>query len=290
MYINYGWKVQIYALIGWSILLCIVLCFMSEGPRFHVFRKRYDKATAQFHRIAKMNKRGKNIPLNMSLVVPGKEDDTPQHNFLDVFKHKSTRYAFLLLVPMSFVCHLVYFGIAMDMTNLGGNMQLNCILAGVFEIVAYLSSMVLIDTRLGRKWTMLGYTFIASLGFGLQLTFYYLDYDNTYLIAGLVILKKLGISGTFNVQELLTQECFPSEIRSSVMGVVILIGSIGSLVAPMIVQVIPEYVAIIFTVFCVFATILCLLCPETKGKILSDVFTDTLIQTKTIMSTFMFAK
>ena len=251
-----------YFIIGWYTLGLIILLLMGEGPRFLLIQKKEQKAIEFFRKIAKYNRKG--FPSKVKISIQGAETGKKQKGFWDIFRYKAPRWRFLLLCPQLLTAQFVYFAIGLAMANLGGNIQINTILGGVFESLGYFSTSILVNTRLfGRKYTLLIFYIFASLGFVMQIILSAVDAPQ-YTIIIMVILRKFGISGAINVLFLFASELFASEVRSSVMSVLNVMGGIGSLLAPMIVELSSsDY---IFAGFCIVTTIAVLPFPETRGK------------------------
>ena len=292
MYVDYAWKTHMQITILWYILWGVALLFMTDGPRYYIFRGKYKEAMEQFRSIAYWNGQGSVFPCGegVELVVSGgghahthtqthahiyahKTSETPtQHSFWEIFKHKSTREAFLLICPVIIANILVFYGIVMDMPRMGGSMQLNTIMAGVFEIVADIVSIYMAQMpAFGRKYTQFIFLLLAGSGFGLEILFGGYFGESTLFIVVVIVIRKFGISGSFNILGIFLGELFPSEVRSSVMGATVIIGSLGCLIAPMIVQ-ISSYTTLIFATICFIAAYFSLHFTETRGKIVPDMF------------------
>ena len=125
----------------------------------------------------------------------------------------------------------------MGIAKLGGNIQLNTII-GIFELFAYLAISYLVNTKIfGRKYSLLACNILASVGFTLQIIFEALDFPE-FIFLILVGVCKFGIGGSIYVCMLYSSGLFATEIRSSVMSVLHIIGAMGSVISAMIVQVV----------------------------------------------------
>ena len=271
MLIHYSWHTHIYISILWYIFWALSLLYMQEGPRYHIFKGQFSHAIRQFHNIANWNGYIYSSPFpNNAYLRQLSDHKHQQHSFCYIFRHKSTSSSFILLSPLAIVNDFVFYGIAMDMPKLKGSIQLNAVMAGLFEIIGVLASVYLARTStFGRKWTIFTFFLIAGSGFGLDLILDSYIYQSTTVI--FIIIRKFGISGSFNVLRLLIGELFPSEIRSSVLGALVVVGGIGSFSAPMIVQ-LTSNSHYIFTFACFLAAALATFITETRGKTVPDVF------------------
>ena len=273
MYLNYGWRIQMYALVGWYFFcMLLLLIFISEGPRYLVIKKNNEKKIIQeFKKIAKCNGKEEIFPQNVQLST-GDQTDRKQMTFWAMFKFKTPRNRFLLMCPQFFITICVYYGVSLGMAKVGGSIELNTLLGGIFEMIAYISSSYFVNTKLfGRKYTLLTFYILAGLGFIFQIILEAVG-SPEYCITIMVILRKFGISGCFMLIILFSSELFSSEVRSSAMGALHAIGGIGGIFAPMIVDIVPhsEY---FFAGGCVIASLLLLPLPETRGKVLEDIMT-----------------
>ena len=214
-YISYSWRIQIYAMIAWYLLcLLILLICIDEGPRYLLIKKNNEQKVLQkFRSIAKYNGKDSeevfppNIELTTSLSIRKKKQ-----TLLDVFKHTSPRNRFLLMCPQFFITVCVYYGVSLGMAKVGGSIQLNSLLGGIFEALAYISCAFLVNTKLfGRKYTLLALYSLAAFGFIMQIIFEAL-HTHEYFITIMVIIRKFGISGCFLLVILFSSELFASEI------------------------------------------------------------------------------
>ena len=269
MYFHYSWRIQMYAVIGWFSIALLLLLSMKEGPRFLVIRGKHQEAAKYIQRIAKFNGRTQ-FPKYFKLNIQGADGkDKKQSNFWDIFRYKTPRMRFLLVAPQILIVQFVYFSISLAMADLGGSIQLNTILGGIFEGLAYISTSILVNTRIfGRKYTLFMYYIFAASGFVIQIILNAVNAPQ-YSIIIMVILRKFGISGAFNVVLLFASELFPSEVRSSVMSVLNVIGGIGSLCAPMVIENV-NHSDYVFASVCLFTIFAVLPFPETRGITLLD--------------------
>ena len=284
MYIPHGWRAQIIAIIIFYATAGILAFSISEGPRYLISKSRYKDTMKAFRKIAKYNRipESKFPPKDTKLLIEyeaemnimrsstgSNQAPNKQYTIIDALKYKSTRYLFLLLIPQFITTFLVYFGISLDMARLEGDIIVNTIMAGVFEIPAYVLVIFLVRTEtLGRKYTMFIFYIFSIIG---SLFYILVGGDVQWINILLLIVRKFGISGCADICQLFATELFPSVVRSAVLGTLTFIGVLGAIIAPMIVQLLhqPHY---IFIAASLLAMASLFFIPETRGKVVLDIF------------------
>ena len=268
MYIPHNWKYQIVFLLCYYLFAIVLIMLTKEGPRFYIFKRRYEEAEEAFRRIARYNGKSLSFPSRIRFIIESDTKEKKQKNILEICKFKLLRNRFGLLCPQFIACCLIYYGVSMDMPNIGGSIQFNTAIAGIFEIGGILTSMYMSNTKLfGRKWTL--FSLYALTGLGSLFALIFQHFNNNTLTVLLVSVRKFGISGGYNIALLFAGELFPTEIRGSVVGALTLVGGIGSLSAPLIVQLISQ-AQYVFLAAALLASLLLLFVPETRGKIVLD--------------------
>lgn len=134
---------------------------------------------------------------------------------------------------------------------------------GTGFLACYLSYPVIMFTK--RKPSQI-------IGFTLTLlsSFFYMFFENIYILYVLIMLMRFGITLTFNVAYMITTEMYPTQIRGLAFGIANLFGRIGTMVAAGIIE-LPSWVFMSMNIVeCLVIIIFTFFLPETKGIELSD--------------------
>lgn len=168
------------------------------------------------------------------------------------------------------VVSMVYYGIGMSMTVLGGNIFLNFILSAVFEILGYIVC-ILVTDHWGRKPVII----VNFLACGIACIISAFVPDSNPVKIPLVLIGKMGSSGAFSTAYVYTAELFPTPIRGTAVGFSSMIGRIGSTAAPQLALFLPaltfkELPLLIFGLAGLVGGMLSFFLPETLGHPLPD--------------------
>ena len=145
---------------------------------------------------------------------------------------------------------LIYYGLSVNSTSLGGNKYLNFALVCLVEIPGYTVSWWAMN-KLGRRWslssslflcaiTCIGAAFVPQGDTKLLMSvylekkkltcFYFLDM--TALVIILFLLGKLGITSSFGIAYVYTAELYPTTLRSIGVGCCSTMARLGAIIAP----------------------------------------------------------
>ena len=134
----------------------------------------------------------------------------------DCLTHETLRKRTWIMMVNWGIVALVYYGIGMSTTQLGGDIFLNFILAAVGEILGYCYNIAVMDFW-GRKPTMvLGFLIAGICCVTAGLIPEYPEIETLRLV--LLILGKMGCSGAFAVCYVYTSELFPTPVRTTAVG------------------------------------------------------------------------
>ncbi|XP_073126503.1 organic cation/carnitine transporter 4-like [Henckelia pumila] len=275
-YIFRSWRALYVASSIPSVLfLIIVLPFVSESPRWCLIRGKTERAMETMCEIAKTN--GKDLPAGVVLALDQEtnESKTEQESkeavtgsLLDVLRSPLTRIRLFLAVAINFLCSIVYYGLSLNVVNLGTNLYLNVFLNAAAEMPAFLLTAVLLD-RFGRKplsigtqWFSGAFCVVGALlnGYGIWKT--------VRMVCG--ILGIFGMAGTYNLLFIYTVELFPTVVRNAALGCATQAAQMGAILAPFIVVFGGGIPFLVFGVCGIVGGILAFYLPETLHKPLYD--------------------
>ncbi|ESO85015.1 hypothetical protein LOTGIDRAFT_131162 [Lottia gigantea] len=262
------------------LLYIFIFCFMPESPRWLLTCGKRKKAEDILRKAAKVNK----IELTAQLdeVLDIKDNDQPQLQIWEMFTSPILIIRSLIIFLNWIVVNMVFYGLGLNVGNLGGNIYLNFTISNVVETIAYVLCLLLLD-RMGRK-TLLCTSMLVG-GIACLCTIFPVLYGskgNFWMIIALSMVGKLGASAAFVIIYIFTIELFPTVVRNSSLGVCSFLARIGGLASPYIADlgtlisgdIGTALPLIVFGCSSVVAGILSLYLPETLRKTLPETIQD----------------
>ncbi|XP_053381642.1 solute carrier family 22 member 7-like [Mercenaria mercenaria] len=196
--------------------------------------------------------------------------EAQSYNLLDIMKNISV-LKISLIIWYIWVCDsLVYYGLFMISSDLYGDRYLNFFLSAVIEYPACLFEFICL-ARIGRKWTCLICHFVAAVALVVATALTYTAGNSASLLAtgtAFTLIGKMGITGAFSTVYLMTPELYPTNVRTTGLGVASIMGKIGAMIAPFsrnISHSIKWLPACIYAVMCIVTVVLLAFVPETNG-------------------------
>lgn len=296
-YLFRSWRALYLATSVPSILfLVFILPFVSESPRWYLIRGKTGHAMNTMRRIAKYNGRGE-IPDGVFLAIDEEANDSVSsekqslqgcdiktsisgHNdpdpeaeavtgsLVDVLRSPVTRIRLFLAVSINFFCSIVYYGLSLNVVNLGTNLYLNVFLNAVAEMPAFLLTAVLLDKygrkplSIGTQWFSGAFCVIGGMlkGYGMWKT--------ARMVCS--ILGIFGMAGTYNLLFIYTVELFPTVVRNAALGSATQAAQMGAILAPVVVVLGERIPFLVFGVCGIAGGILAFFLPETLNRPLYD--------------------
>ncbi|XP_072019159.1 organic cation transporter protein-like [Amphiura filiformis] len=251
-------------------LFAFLIPILTESPRWLISRGKYGKAETILRKVADVNQKRLPIPLfeevevNKHLEILRTER---QPSVLDLYKTPNLRAKTLNLMWNWCVNSLVYYGLSLSTSNLGGDQYVAFFISGAVEVPAYLYSLIAIEL-FGRKINLAGTMIIG--GFACFATIFIpLGVWRTTV----AMIGKFCIAASFAITYVFAAELYPTPVRSAGMGISSMSARIGGILAPLIL-VLGDYwkplPLIIFGACSISAGLLALILPETKGKALPE--------------------
>lgn len=259
----------------------IVLPFLSESPRWYLIRGKVDRAMDVMRRIARANgsripdgvilalDQETNEPRNEKLEPNNHEKEAITGSIVDVIKSPLTRLRLFLSVAISFLCAVVYYGLSLNVVNLGTNLHLNVTLNALAEWPAFLLTALLLD-KLGRKPLAIGTLWLSGLfcTLGAFATGDDPFWKNVRMICG--ILGIFGMAGNYNLLFIYVAELFPTVVRNVALGCATQGSHMGAILTPFVVVLGGYLPFLIFGVCGIVGGIFVFWLPETLNKPLYD--------------------
>ena len=245
---------------------------VPESPRWLLSEGRVKEAEQIMAEAATVNGVTTLKPIRLAAHSKGKE--RPKHQIKDLFRHPRLRTVTFLLMFIWFTCSLVYYGISLNLKNLGGDIYTNFAVSATVELPSYLVTTFLISW-IGRRQSL--FIFLMGTAASCWCSLKYTHSTNTFIITILATMGKFFITATFAVIYVFSGELFPTVIRNLGMGVVSFTNRTGGVLAPFVVLM-GEYdrslPMLVFAVLALAASIVSLQLPETNGKALPETVED----------------
>ncbi|EEB11356.1 organic cation transporter, putative [Pediculus humanus corporis] len=260
------------------ILFVFYYWLIPESVRWLLANKKNQKACAIINKAAKINQ--VNLSANLLRSMENKEnDDTSQNSleegkiwesFKQLIKSKILFFRSFLLFYIWAANALIYYGLSVNSTSLGGNKYLNFALVCLVEIPGYTVSWWAMN-KLGRRWSLSSSLFLCAIT---CIGAAFVPQDMTALVIILFLLGKLGITSSFGIAYVYTAELYPTTLRSIGVGCCSTMARLGAIIAPfaplLAIYNFQGLPLIVFGVVSIFASLLSLLLPETIGTMLPD--------------------
>nr|XP_027216504.1 organic cation transporter protein-like [Penaeus vannamei] len=165
---------------------------------------------------------------------------------------------------------MVYFGLSLGGDKFGVDPFIYMVLSGVMEIPGG-TVLIPIVEKLGRRLTSgVGFFITAGALLVLGVT----PSGINWLVTTMAMIGKLAISAAFQVVFLHATELFPTEVRVRGLGTCIMMGHVGSMTAPFLVEGLGSIGTwlplVVFGGASLLAGIVNLRLPETRGEPLQD--------------------
>ncbi|XP_048577052.1 solute carrier family 22 member 15-like [Nematostella vectensis] len=199
----------------------------------------------------------------------------------DLFHSRSMAHRTLVSWYCWLVSGLVYYGISLSSTTIGGDMYLNFFLSALFEGIGMAIGIPLLD-RFGRKKTIAASMCVAALAAIVAALLSQYDDGSQAMLVGKIIsamvIAKFFVTIAFDGVYVYSSELFPTVVRNTAMGTSTSAARIGSFAAPFTVysqKVHPMMPFGIMALNALICGILCMTLPETKDKPLPDTVKQT---------------
>ncbi|XP_077870630.1 organic cation transporter protein-like [Saccoglossus kowalevskii] len=225
-----------------DVLVASTLVLLTESPRWLLSVGKVKNAKKVLQKMAKVNK----VVLPESVfeelnkeklclkTVPPKNDSTD--SFFSLFRYQNMRRKTLIIYYCASSMSLLYYGLTFNVGNIAGNNYTNALIAGAVEIVAYSSSMYLVETRCGRKLTICISSLTAAIA-TVSSAFISQCGGTLWVMVAVYMVGKFAATVGYAVSQLYAGELFPTTLRSvgvmSTSSCSILASSLAPLLLPL---------------------------------------------------------
>lgn len=259
-----------------SFIVLLIFKSIPESPRWLASQGRIKETENILRKIEKENGSDKNEVIFLKTETTKGDTKTSQYGIIDLFTHKSVCVVTVIMMFSWCVNSMVYYGLALNVKNLGGSLYINFALASVIELPSFVVTQVLL-TRLGRRQSLFCFLLGASVSCFLCMFLQLRGGQNVAAISMTALIGRFCISASFALLYVYSAELFPTVVRNAGMGISSLSARLGGIVAPFIVLLgdqrnsLPMFV---FACTALFAAIAGLRLRETQGKPMPETFAE----------------
>nr|XP_039262059.1 solute carrier family 22 member 5-like [Styela clava] len=281
-YFLQDWKKYLWAATGLAVV-CYAPClwFFPESARWLLKKGRMQEAKKELETIAKLN--GTKANYQQILKDNVIELDSTIHQMKTtglietarILLRSRIRWRIFTCFYGWFVTCMVYYGIILHSTRFSKDRFLNCFIAGIAEVPAYIVAYFAIK-YIGRPRTFSLCMFLC--GFSCSLLPFMPE--NSSPTTAVAILAKTGVATAFFAVYTISSEISPTLQRSSLLGIGSGLGRVGSCLAPFLMFMgkfyhsLPNITMGALTIFCGVITFMFI--PETKGQPMPDTVEEAL--------------
>ena len=253
-----------------TLLPAIIQVFLfkstPESPRWLVSKGRNREAEEILGETALVNK-GQRIKVLLRRQSEAKKDVNTK-GIISIFMHRATCLITLNLCILFFVNSLVYYGLSLNVKNLGGNLYVNFILNALVEFPSYAATFALMYL-MGRCKALFTFMMGAAISCFTCMRLLESPSSSQYLISSVALSGKFFINSSFGIIYVYGSELLPTVVRNSGLGVACVANRIGGILCPGVVALGENNKSLPMLVFgaCILVSgILGLRLPETKGR------------------------
>lgn len=246
----------------------VAFAYFTESPRWLKTMGREEECVETFRTIARYNGREKeweeflsnnrenflNEDMNSSSKASAKN-----YNIIQIFLFKSQRRNLLILSYIWFIGAFIFFGVVLNLSLMNGNFFSNILLTFAGEIVGQTVTGYLIG-KYGRVIVLRINVFMGG-------SFFFLFIISNGAVSSILLFLAMGSNASvFAVISVLSPETFPTTIRSTVCGFLVLVGRLSPITVPPLTSIIGRKIDFLFAL-CPFITFcLTFYLKETLGQ------------------------
>ncbi|XP_050071891.1 organic cation transporter protein [Anopheles maculipalpis] len=216
-YVARDWRTMQFAITVPGLLLVTSWYWCPESPRWLLAKGRLDELCQLLERAASTNNLQLPVNYRKTLLMDGPESGYEPETAVsvgDVFRRKFIRTT-LVMIVVWFGIILIYFGITLHLSNLGGDIYLNTVIAGSVESIAICLSIVVV-LKLGLRINLFLYMVVAGLS---CIVMNFVPDGNLWLIITLAMIVKCCVGACNAIIPTFTAYQYPTTMRNLGVGV-----------------------------------------------------------------------
>ncbi|CAG0894306.1 unnamed protein product [Darwinula stevensoni] len=285
------------------LLYYLYIWLLEESPRWLASRNQMEKAESVLLRIAEKNE--VEVPrekLERMLREVEEREQPVMPQYFALLRGPVMRARTFIMTFSYYVSLALYYGLHMDVGNLGGNPFLSTIVLAGIEFPSYYVTYLVME-RFGRRWTSCGLLILSALGCALVPSTDSVNFERRLIFASFLdsvgtdantagavlrivwaVVAKFGVSGAYQVIYQQQVEIFPTVLRSTGMAFVSVVSAVLAIPIPYLLYLGEIHIAIPYATWAVLslaAGIVASFLPETLKKDLPDTLEDSELFGKT---------
>ncbi|KAI8504686.1 hypothetical protein Bbelb_178040 [Branchiostoma belcheri] len=246
--------------------------FMIESPRWLQSQGRDAEVEHIIREAARVN--GVVVPESVFTAKRAEPKDTGKYSVLDLVRTPNMRRRSIFVFFNWLVITMVYYGLGLNTSSLGGNDYINFALAGLVEIPALIPS-IYATNYFGRRYPHSATLVLGGLAclFTPYLAPPYVAEHLNPLSITLAMIGKFAVTASFNIIYFWTAEMYPTVVRNVAVGTSSMWARVGGVISPFVLLSDTAWGPLpylIFGVLSITAGAVALLLPETLGVPLPD--------------------
>ncbi|XP_040912127.1 solute carrier family 22 member 4-like [Toxotes jaculatrix] len=267
-----GWRMLLVATAIPCLLFIPTWWLIPESPRWLLQKGRVEEAELVIRNAAKRNR----VPVPEVIFGAGdclelmqNKGEVHLYTYVDLIRTRNMRNITILGVFIWMSVAMVFYGLALNTSNLNGNIYLNCFISGATDIVMYVAFWLLVN-RAPRP-TLL---FSTLMFCGITLLIIRLVPEDMHLMFQvLAFVGKMGVSGAYCFIYVFFTELIPTVVRNMGLGVASTAARIGTIICPYVIytgvynKILPY---VIFGTVSIVAAVVSMLLPDTRNNKLPD--------------------
>ncbi|XP_068922286.1 solute carrier family 22 member 11-like [Petaurus breviceps papuanus] len=257
-----------------SFIFFLASWWLPESPAWLVVHHKYDDALKVLKKAAKINgvkEKTLTVEALKSAVEMEPTEAQTHYTMLDLVHFPILRTRILSTSFVSFTTAMVFYGLSLDLQNLGHNIQMLQVLLGVSIFLSRIGSLFIIN-RVGRRTI----TMVCLLLAGLFIP------ASAFLPQGifrvvLAILAMSSIAVCISTVGIHIIELLPTVVRNTCKGIISMVDRTGAMLAPLLntlrhnIEAMPQ---IIFAIIAITASLVVFFLPETQNQPMPDTIQD----------------
>ena len=224
-----------------EIIWLIWMFWIPESPRWLLTHDRYDEAEAIIVQAVQMNnldsslvkEKFKFLKENIDREREAVTSSDSGQTFFDLWKSKVMIIYCLIFYVSWFTNAFVYYGISLNIGDLGGDLFWNFFWAGLVEFPSYFFCMFAFKV-IGRRPLLAAMMFGAGIGCLAIVPFYVVDNKSSSWILVFAMFGKFCITSSFGIIYVYSAEVYPTVLRQIGVGSCSVAGRVGSIMAPFV--------------------------------------------------------
>ncbi|XP_029965987.1 organic cation transporter protein isoform X2 [Salarias fasciatus] len=273
-YLIRDWRKLQLAISAPGFFFIFYILVLPKSARWLMINNRNEEAWDLIRKAAQMN--GKNFTQDLEMCQVYKAEDKSEiqtkYSILDLVRTPRMRQQSLIVFYLWFVNILVYYGLSLNISDLGMNIYLTQMIFGLVEMPA--RTITLFTLNRSRKFSQLAFLLVGGSACLLSI---FVPNDLSVLRTTLAMVGKFGITASLSIIYVYSAEVFPTVIRQNGIGMGSMCARLGGVLAPMmhfLRLLSPQAPMILCGLLPLLGAALTLLLPETANKPLPDSIQD----------------